>query len=124
MSAFLPGRHPIEGYFAGGFHFAGMAHHGSLLVLPDGVHDWAPAAADALTVEDFAAIFTRRSEIDFVLLGTGRDMVRPPRAVRDRFAAAALALDFMATGAAVSTYNLVLGERRKVAAALLAAERL
>jgi uncharacterized protein len=38
------------------------------------------------------------------------------------FAKSGIQLDYMATGFAVSTYNLLLGERRKVAAALIAVE--
>jgi uncharacterized protein len=124
LTGFLPGKHPIDGYFAGGFHFAGMAHSGSLLVLPDGLHGWAAVAVESLSLEDFAPVFAPRADIDFLLLGTGREMLRPPRAVREAFALAALPLDFMATGPAISTYNLLLGERRKVAAALIAAQRL
>jgi uncharacterized protein len=40
--------------------------------------------------------------------------------VRDAFAAHGVALDFMSTGAAVRTYNILLAEERKVAAALVA----
>ncbi len=50
-------------------------------------------------------------------------MRRPPTEVRAALDRAGIALDVMATGAAVSTYNLLLAERRRVAAALIAVER-
>jgi uncharacterized protein len=34
---FVPGRHPIDAYGAGGFRFAGMGHIGSILATPRGV---------------------------------------------------------------------------------------
>ena len=46
----------------------------------------------------------------------------PPRPVRDAFAAAGLMYDAMATGHAVAPYNLLLEERRRVAAALIAVD--
>ena len=39
---FVPGRHPIDAYGAGGFKFAGMGHVGSILATPRGI-----AAIDA-----------------------------------------------------------------------------
>ncbi len=65
-------------------------------------------------------VFAERAEIDVLLLGTGAEMRRPPKPVRDAFIAQGVALDFMSTGAAVSTYNILLAEERKVAAALIA----
>ncbi len=119
MTAFYPGRPPIDSYGNGGFRFAGMSHQGSILVLPSGVYDWAPDAT-ALKASDFSAILAERGSIDLLLLGMGRAMTRPPRAVSEAVAASGMMLDFMTTGAAVSTYNLLLAENRKVAAALVA----
>ena len=118
MTAFFPGRAPIDAYGNGGFRFAGMSHKGSILLLPGGIHAW--RHGDELRPEDFAMIFAARAAIDMVLLGTGAEMRRPPKPVREAFAAHGLGLDFMGTGAAVSTYNILLAEDRKVAAALIA----
>ena len=72
---------------------------------------------------DFAAVIAERGEVDLLIFGSGPVMARPPRALREAIAATGIMLDCMATGHAVSTYNLLLGERRKVAAALVAVER-
>ena len=122
MTAFFPGRPAIDAYGGGGFRFAGMSHKGSILVLPSGVYGW-PVQADGLTAEDFAPALAEVADIDLLILGTGRSMARPPRALREWLAAAGLPLDCMATGHAVATYNLLLGEKRKVAAALIAVEQ-
>lgn len=118
MTAFFPGRAAIDAYGNGGFRFAGMSHRGSILLLPGGIHAW--RHDDVLSPQDFAMVFVERADIDVLLLGTGATMRRPSRPVRDAFAAHGLTLDFMSTGAAVSTYNILLAENRKVAAALIA----
>jgi uncharacterized protein len=37
---FIPGRHLIDAYGAGGFRFADMSHRGSILALPTGIWAW------------------------------------------------------------------------------------
>ena len=121
MTAFFPGRPTIDAYGNGGFRFAGMSHRGSILALPSGVYGWNANGA-ALSVTDFSSVFAKRADVDHLLLGTGRTMARPPRKVTEAFEERGITLEVMATGAAVSTYNLLLAERRKVAAALIAVE--
>jgi uncharacterized protein len=57
---------------------------------------------------------------DLLLIGMGTEMARPPRPVRAALEAAGIIYDPMATGHAVSTYDLLLEEKRRVAAALIA----
>lgn len=120
MSAFLPGPAPIDAYGNGGFRFAEMSHRGSILALPSGMHAWRPD--EPLTVESFAQVLAERALIEILLLGTGHAIVRPQKAVRDAISQAGIGLDVMDTGAAVRTYNILLGERRRIAAALIAVE--
>lgn len=106
----------IQGYAAGGFRVAGASYAGGVLVLPTGVAPWTAGPLAALTADDFAAI---GSEIEVVLLGTGATMARPARALSEALTARGVALDFMDSKAAARTYNVLAGEGRKVAAALL-----
>lgn len=118
---FVPGAHPIESYGAGGFRFAGMSHRGSILALPSGVHAWSPIMPEDVDEASLAPVFAEaRGSIEFLLLGTGATLVFPAPALRARFKAAGISVDPMSTGAAIRTYNIMLGERRRVAAALLA----
>ena len=117
---FYPGQAPIDAYGDGGFRFAGMSHRGSLLLLPSGIHAWAATDAAALAMADFAPLLAEHAGIEFVLLGTGAGQVFPSRAVRQGFDDAELGLDAMTTGSAARTYNVLLAEGRKVAAALIA----
>ena len=105
---FLPQRFPIASFGGGGFRFGGHSHFGHLLVLPSGMRAW-----DGV---DFSALFAEAAEIDFVLMGTGAQMVRPSKATMNLFATQNLQFEFMNTSSAVHTYNQVLSEGRRVAA--------
>ena len=117
---FYPDRAPIDAYGDGGFRFAGMSHRGSLLILPSGIHAWPPAAMDEIEVDSFAPAFAEQDSIGFLLFGTGEMQVFPSADLRRAFALHAITLETMDTGAAVRTYNVLLAERRAVAAALIA----
>ncbi len=116
---FLPGPHAIEGYSAGGFHFAGMSHQGSVLALPSGIYGWPIASADDLTLDAFARVVAEASAIEHLLIGTGATLL-PLFDLRAALRRAGLNAEPMATAAAARTYSILLGEKRKVAAALLA----
>jgi uncharacterized protein len=116
----LPRAVPIEAYGSGGFRFAGMSHRGSLLCLPDGIWAWPIAAKAELTLELLEPVFARAAALDLFLLGAGADPWPLPASLRARFRELGLSVDSMATGVAISTYNILLGEKRRVAAGLIA----
>jgi uncharacterized protein len=119
---FIPGSHVIDGYGAGGFRFADMSHRGSILALPTGILAWSPLSAQEITPGSLQALFDApRGSVELLLIGTGRELVPPTPELRAALREAGVRVDSMATGAAISTYNILLGERRRVAAALLAA---
>jgi uncharacterized protein len=117
---FIPGRYPFDAYGNGGFRFADMSHRGSVLALPSGIKAWPIASIAELTDEALEPIFAEAGEIELLLLGTGADIAAIPNAFRERFREAGIGLDVMQTGAAARTYNILLAENRKVAAALIA----
>lgn len=119
---FLPGRHPIEAYGAGGFRFGGMSHRGSILAAPSGVRAVGVTSADQIDEAALAPLFDEPAgEVQILLLGTGASLVLPARALRDALKQRGIGVDPMATTHAVSTYNILLGEGRRVAALLVAA---
>jgi uncharacterized protein len=67
-----------------------------------------------------ARVFAAAGGIDTLLIGTGTEVWMPPRALREALRAVKIVLDPMQTGPAVRTYNIMIGERRRVAAALIA----
>lgn len=121
-SGFVAGRHPIDSYGRGGFRFAGMSHRGSILILPSGVRAWGIAGATELTPSDFDPVFAEPEPIEVMLIGTGREIVLLPDEIRQRFREAAISVDPMQTGPAARTYNVLLAENRRVAAALIAVD--
>jgi uncharacterized protein len=116
-----PSRAPIDAYGNGGFRFADMSHRGAILCLPDGVHASTAATVDAIALEALACLQYQPLEPHLVLLvGSGRRQVFATAATRAGFASAGLGLEVMDTGAACRTFNILLAEKRPVAAALLA----
>lgn len=117
----LPGRHLIDAYGGGGFRFADLGHKGSLLGLPSGMRAWDCAGPQDFTEAAFARVFTEADDIDTLLVGTGADIAGFPKALREAFRARGVVIEAMATGPAVRTWNVLVGEKRRIAAALLAA---
>ena len=120
---FVPGRHLIDAYGAGGFRFADMSHKGSILALPSGV--WALPVADfaAITPASLKPLFAEaRGEVELLLIGVGDEMRFVPELLKSRLREAGIRVEAMQTGAAARTYNILVGENRKVAAALIAVD--
>jgi uncharacterized protein len=118
----LPERVPVDGYGKGGFSFGGMSHRGSLLCLPSGLWAWPVTQASEIDEEALAPVFAEADDIDLFLLGAGRDRWIVPDALHDRFRALKINVEVARTGSAVSTYNILLGEGRRVAAGLIAVD--
>jgi uncharacterized protein len=118
----LPRQVPIEGYGKGGFRFGDMSHRGSLLCLPSGLWAWPVVAAADITEQSLAPVFAEAAGIGLFLLGTGHDRWVMPDALADRFRALKINVEATRTGTAVSTYNILLGEGRRVAAGFIAVD--
>lgn len=116
---FYPGRAPIDSYGNGGFRFAGMSHKGGLLLLPAGIKAWPVLDPAGVTLDSLAPLIEARDGIEILLYGSGPAQVFPPTPLREALADRGLYIEAMTTGAACRTYNLLLGEGRAVAAALL-----
>ena len=110
----------IDAYGKGGFVFAGMSHRGSLLCLPEAIWAWDVAEPVQINRYSLERVFAAANSIDTLLVGTGAGVWLPPPELRQALKAAGVVLDAMQTGPAVRTYNIMIGERRRVAAALIA----
>ncbi len=118
----LPRAVPIDAYGSGGFKFAGMSHRGSLLCLPDGIWAWPVTDVRDITAASLDMVFPRAANLHVFLIGAGRDPWRLPDRLRDSFRDAGISVDAMTTGAAAQTYNILLGENRRVGAGLIAVD--
>ena len=119
-SPHLPRPAPIESYGNGGFRFADMSHRGSLLCLPAGIWAWPVTAPEEIPEETLAQVFAAAGDVSLFFIGTGRARWRMPDALRWRFHEKAINLEIADTGRAITTYNILLGEGRKVGAGLIA----
>jgi uncharacterized protein len=116
----LPRSAPIDAYGNGGFAFADMSHRGSLLCLPDAIWAWPVTKAAEIDEYSLSRVFAAANGIDTLIVGTGADVWVTPRRLREALRAVHIGLDAMQTGPAIRTYNVMIGERRRVAAALIA----
>jgi uncharacterized protein len=116
----LPRPAAIEAYGNGGFRFGGMSHRGSLLCLPSGI--WASTIASPADIgaEALAPLFANSAVIDHCLIGCGALPVPLSAGLREMFRSHGIIAETMTTGAAVRTYNILMGEGRRVAALLIA----
>ncbi|WDR04226.1 MTH938/NDUFAF3 family protein [Devosia algicola] len=122
MSGHYPYQVQIDAYGSGGFRFADMSHRGSLLCLPSGMHAWPITDATEITIESLAQILALSDQVDVLLIGLGRDITALKPEILDALHAKNVIVEAVATGGAVRTYNILLGEKRAVAAALIAVE--
>lgn len=118
--AHFPGRAPIDAYGNGGFRFAEMSHRGSIMCLPSGIYAWDVAAPSEVSLASFQRVMAEHRDIEILLIGMGKDIVPLPPDWRPQFRSRGISADAMTTSAAVRTFNVLLAERRAVAAALIA----
>jgi uncharacterized protein len=116
----LPRSAPIDAYGNGGFVFAGMSHRGSLLCLPEAIWAWDVVRANQIDRYSLERVFAAANGIDTLIVGTGTEVWLPPPDLRASLRGVYVVLDAMQTGPAIRTYNIMIGERRRVAAALIA----
>jgi uncharacterized protein len=121
--AHFPGRAPIDAYGNGGFRFADMSHTGSLLCLPSGIYAWNIKLAENLSPQSFERVLNEAAEIEVLLVGTGTDIAPLSLELKACFREHGIGIDAMSTGAAVRTFNVLLSEKRAVAAALVAVDQ-
>jgi uncharacterized protein len=112
------GRQIIERYASSGFRVSGVIYHGPVLVFPDSTVPWDAASASDVTFDALAPVI-EHGGVEILLLGLGRAMTAVPGALRTALRAARIALEAMDTGAACRTYNVLVAEDRRVAAALV-----
>ena len=102
----------IEGYGPDFFRVGPHALYGATLVTPWDAGGWGGLA-------DSATPLTLAGRIDVLLLGMGAAIAPIPRAFREALEAAGIGVEPMSSPAACRTYNVLLGEGRRIAAALL-----
>ncbi|MBF0373502.1 MAG: Mth938-like domain-containing protein [Alphaproteobacteria bacterium] len=115
-----PGGQLIQAYGDGGFRIGGQRHQGSVLVFPQRSVAWAVTGMADLDGGSVSAVLAETPHVEILLLGCGPRIAPPPPEFRRALREAGIALELLDTGAACRTFNVLLGEARRVAAALIA----
>lgn len=102
----------IESYGPGFFRVGTHVLRGTSLVTPWDAGPWGG-------LDDLATPLAMAGKIDVLLLGLGAEVAIVPRAWREVLEAAGIGVEPMNTPAACRTYNVLLGEGRRIAAALI-----
>jgi uncharacterized protein len=89
----------------------------SCLVTANSLEPWSPRSVAELRAEHLGALFELAPEV--VVLSTGAKQLFPRAALRAEFATRRIGLEVMEIGAACRTYNVLVGEERRVLAAIL-----
>ena len=93
-------------------------HAGNMIVTAEEiVRDWTPATAGRVTVEDLAPAL--RYEPELIIVGAGLGSQTPDVDLMADLAALGVGLEYMQTPAACRTFNVLIHEGRRVAAALI-----
>ena len=113
------GRNIIQSYGNGKFQISDKEYDHSVLVFPDQILPWSPIDTNNLIVDDFKKVLTVGPIVELLLLGCGKTTWFLPLPLRDELKEMGLVLEPMDTGAACRTFNVLLGENRRIAAALM-----
>ena len=114
------GRQAIQSYGQGRFRVSGRVFKGSILVTPGQAESWPVTDAGGITAQSLDPL--PAEAIDIVLVGCGPGFRPPPKGLAEALKARGMALEWMDTGAACRTFNVLMAEDRRCAAALIAVD--
>ena len=113
----------IRGYGNGGFRIGAGDHEpGSVIVFPERWVQWRHPAVNEISANNLEPVIDVASDIDILVFGCGATFCPIPKPLRDGLREHGIVLEWMDTGAACRTFNVLLTENRQVAAALIATD--
>lgn len=111
-------RYAVTGYGSGYLAVNAVRYEQALVITPDQAPEpWPVLQFDALDAAAMAALLEKRPEI--IVLGTGSVQRFAEPAILRPLIEAGIGLETMNTPAACRTYNILMGEGRRVLAAML-----
>ena len=110
----------VESYGAGRFRVSGELHEGSILIAPEGTQTWQVERIEDVTIESLEPLFEMTAGFDILILGCGPSLAMVAPSLRQALRERGVVIEPMDTGAACRTYNVLLSEARRVAAAIIA----
>ncbi|HYD98724.1 MAG TPA: Mth938-like domain-containing protein [Alphaproteobacteria bacterium] len=114
------GRQMVQGYGDGRFRVTEVVWEGSILVFAGRTEAWPVTDPSQITLEALRPVVAMTATVDLLLLGTGRRMALISAALKRAMKEQGIVVETMDTGAAARTYNVLMAEERRVAAALIA----
>lgn len=106
----------IRGFTRTGFRLDEATVLEAVLMTVQEAQPWAPPALDALDERALALLLETAPE--FILIGTGAMLSRPPRALVNALEARGIGVEAMDSRAAAKAWGVLRGEGRQIGAAL------
>ena len=115
------GRQIVESYGESRFRVTGQVYDSAILIFPERTLAWPVIRFADASLENLEPVLAagREGNVELLLFGQGREMQLVPPALRQGLRAAGVVLEPMDTGAACRTYNVLMAEGRRIAAALI-----
>ncbi len=110
----------IQRYGDRKFTISGTEYEGSVIILPEKTDNWPASDFSALNETMLVTMLGDMPDMEILLLGSGEAMQMLSAELRQFMRSKGVAVEVMDTGAACRTFNILLGEGRRVAAALIA----
>lgn len=116
------GRQLIQSYGDGRFRISGEVAEGSVLIFTESFQNWSVTSSEHVSMDALSAVLANADDIDILLVGCGPTFAAIPKGLRAALKDAGIILEWMDTGAACRTFNVLVAEERRVAAALIAVD--
>jgi len=115
------GRQIVESYGESRFRVTGQVYDSAILIFPERTLAWPVIRFADASLENLEPVLAagREGNVELLLFGQGREMQLVPPALRQGLRAAGVVVEPMDTGAACRTYNVLMAEGRRIAAALI-----
>lgn len=120
MAEERPPPQQIQAYGGGAFRVSGERFEGSVLIYADRTAAWSASSIDDISAAMLTALVAEAPPGVLVIIGCGRSFQPMPAGLRQELAAAGVHAEWMDTGAACRTFNVLVSEGREIRAALLA----
>lgn len=109
----------VTGFSTTGFKIGPQRFDGGLLLSPQDAIAWAAPAYDQLDLAAIVSTLDLHPKPEFMLLGSGPNMLQPSAAFRREVEAAGMGLEVMDSRAAARTWGVLRAEERWIIAALM-----
>lgn len=109
----------VTGFTSQGFRISDKRFDSGLLISPEQAVAWDGAAFDTLSYPKIERALNLKPNPEFLLFGSGPNMVQPPAAFRREVEAAGVGIEVMDSRAAARTWGVLRSEERWIIGAFL-----